>query len=255
MIALKAASELVLMRQAGRVVAQTLAAVAAAAQPGVRLAELDALAADLMSKLGAKPSFLGYQPAWARQPYPGVICLSVNDAIVHGIPDRRRLEAGDLLSIDCGASIDGYHGDAAITVGVGSLDSASQRLLLTSQEALAAGIAAARPGAQLGDVSHAIEVVSRAGGYGIPRGYGGHGIGRAMHEEPHVPNTGRPGRGLTLREGLVLAIEPMLIAGGGDDTRLKQDGWTVTTADSSRAAHSEHTVAITASGPLVLTEA
>jgi methionyl aminopeptidase len=243
------------MRAAGRIVAHTLAAVAAAAQPGVRLIDLDALAATLIAQLGAKPSFLGYHPVWAPMPYPGVVCLSVNAAIVHGIPNPRRLRAGDLLSIDCGVSVDGYHADAAITVGVGGLDAAGTQLADSAVAALAAGIAAAQPGAQLGDVSHAIEVATRGAGYGIPRGWGGHGIGRAMHEEPHVPNTGKPGTGLTLRPGLVLAIEPMLIAGGGDDSRLTSDGWTVTTADGSRAAHAEHTVLVSADGPLVLTVA
>jgi methionyl aminopeptidase len=253
MIILKAPSEIARMRVAGHVVARILAAVADAAQPGVRLIDLDRLAADLMAQHSAAPSFLGYHPVWAPRPYPGVVCLSVNDCIVHGIPDQRRLLDGDLLSIDCGVSIQGYHADAAITVGVGALDTASQNLAATASRALAAGMAAAQPGARLGDVSHAIENVSRGAGYGIPFGYGGHGIGRAMHEDPHVLNTGRPGAGLTLREGLVVALEPMLIAGGTDNCRTTDDGWTVVTADGSRAAHFEHTVAITTNGPVVLT--
>jgi methionyl aminopeptidase len=253
MVILKSDAEIAVMREAGRVVARALAAVAEAARPGVRLVDLDELAADVMAKHDATPSFLGYHPAWAPIPYPGVLCLSVNDAIVHGIPDGRVLRDGDLLSIDCGASLDGYHGDAAITIGVGDLDTDATRLVGTTVAALDAGVAALRPGARLGDVSHAIESVARAGGYGLPAGLGGHGIGTAMHEDPHVSNTGRPGRGLRLRAGLVLAIEPMLTEGGRDRGRTLADGWTVATTDGRRAAHAEHTVAITADGPVVLT--
>jgi methionyl aminopeptidase len=241
------------MREAGRVVARTLAAVAAAATAGTRLRDLDALAAELIAAAGARPSFLGYHPDWAPTPYPGVLCLSVNQAVVHGIPDERVLADGDLLSIDCGAYIDGYHGDAAVTIGIGDIDPEGQRLIGTTEQALAAGIAAARPGAKMGDISYAVESTARAGGYGLPRGLGGHGIGTAMHEDPHVPNTGRPGRGLTLQEGLVIAIEPMLIEGGRDAGRTLDDGWTVVTTDGSRAAHAEHTIAITADGPVILT--
>jgi methionyl aminopeptidase len=255
MIARKAPVEVAHMRAAGRIVAETLAAVADAAQPGTRLTELDALAAKLIAQHGAKSSFLGYHPTWAPVPYPAVLCLSVNDTIVHGIPDTRRLQPGDLLSIDFAVSVNGYHADAAISVGVGKLDAASQRLVATAREALAAGIAAVAVGARLGDVSHAIERVIRGAGFGTPGGYGGHGIGRAMHEDPHVPNTGRPGSGLTLRDGLVLAIEPMVIASGSDAHRTADNGWAVLTADGTRAAHAEHTVALTAEGPVVLTTA
>ncbi len=250
---LKSPAEIATMREAGRVVARTLAAVAAAALAGTRLADLDRLAADLIASLGAKPSFLGYHPSWAPVSYPGVVCLSVNDAIVHGIPTSRALRAGDLLSIDCGAIVDGLHGDAAVTVFVGEPDPAGRRLVEATDAALAAGIAAARPGARIGDISAAVEQVARAGRYGLPPGLGGHGIGTSMHEDPHVPNTGRAGRGLTLREGLVLAIEPMLIEGGRDRARTLPDGWTVVTTDASRAAHAEHTIAITAAGPEILT--
>ena len=253
MVVLKSAEEIAVMREAGRVVALTLAAVAEAARPGVRLVDLDELATEMIAKHGATSSFLGYHPAWAPTPYPGVLCLSVNDAIVHGIPDGRVLREGDLLSIDCGASVDGYHGDAAITIGIGDLDADATRLLDATTAALAAGIEAARPGGRLGDVSHAIESTARAGGYGLPPGLGGHGIGRAMHEDPHLSNTGRPGRGMRLREGLALAIEPMLTEGGRDRGRTLHDGWTVATTDGRRAAHAEHTIAITADGPVVLT--
>jgi methionyl aminopeptidase len=253
MVVLRTAAEIATLREAGRVVATTLAAVAAAARPGVRLVDLDALAAESIAAAGAKPSFLGYRPRWAPTPYPGVLCLSVNEAIVHGIPNRRALADGDLLSIDCGASIDGYHGDAAISIAVGALDAAGHRLIDTTVRALAAGIAAAVPGGRIGDISHAVESVARGGGYGLPPGWGGHGVGTAMHEEPDVPNAGRPGRGLVLREGLVIAIEPMLIESGGDGRRTAGDGWTIVTADGSRAAHAEHTIAVTADGPVILT--
>jgi methionyl aminopeptidase len=253
MVVLRSAAEIATMREAGRVVARTLAAVVATARAGVRLIDLDAMAAELIADAGAKPSFLGYHPRWAPTPYPGVLCLSVNQAIVHGIPDRYVLADGDLLSIDCGAHLDGYHGDAALTIGIGTVDAEAARLTDTTEQALSAAIAAARPGAKMGDISHAVESVARAGRYGLPHGLGGHGIGTEMHEEPHVPNTGRAGRGLTLREGLVIAIEPMLIEGGRDGGHALEDGWTIVTTDGSRAAHFEHTIAIESEGPTVLT--
>ncbi|WP_329106324.1 type I methionyl aminopeptidase [Micromonospora sp. NBC_01699] len=253
MVVLKSETEIATMREAGRIVANTLAAVAAAARVGVRLIDLDELAAGLIASGGAKPSFLNYHPSWAPTPYPGVLCLSVNDNIVHGIPDRRVLAEGDLLSIDCGAYVDGYHGDAAITVAVGAIDEAARRLADTTNRALAAGIAAARVGARIGDISHAVETVGREAGYGLPDGLGGHGVGTAMHEAPSVPNTGRADQGMALAEGLVIAIEPMLLEGGSSRCRTLADGWTIATADGSRAAHAEHTIAITAAGPVILT--
>ena len=253
MVVLRSAAEIAMMREAGRVVARTLAAVTAAARAGVRLIDLDAMAADLIADAGAKPSFLGYHPQWAPTPYPGVLCLSVNHAIVHGIPDGYLLADGDVLSIDCGAHLDGYHGDAALTIGIGTVDDEAVRLMDTTERALSAAIEAARPGAKMGDISHAVELVARAGRYGLPPSLGGHGIGTEMHEDPHVPNTGRAGRGLTLREGLVIAIEPMLIEGGRDTGRTLDDGWTIVTTDGSRAAHFEHTIAITSDGPTILT--
>jgi methionyl aminopeptidase len=253
MVVLKTAAEIATMREAGRVVARTLAAVSGAARPGTRLIDLDALAAELIATLGAKPSFLGYHPGWAPVPYPGVLCLSVNEEVVHGIPDRRTLRDGDVLSIDCGAYVDGYHGDAAVTVGIGELDPSAQRLVDATAAALSAGIAAAVPGARLGDISAAVETSARSGGYGLPPGLGGHGIGTSMHEDPHLPNTGRPHRGRPVEEGLVLAIEPMLLEGGRDAVRTRPDGWTVVTADGRRSAHFEHTIAITAAGPVILT--
>jgi methionyl aminopeptidase len=251
MVTLKNQVEIDRMREAGRVVGITLQRVADAVESGVSLAELDAIGAAAIKEQGARPSFLGYHPRGAPTPYPATLCLSVNDVIVHGIPDGTRLRDGDIVSIDCGAEVGGYHGDAAVTVPVGRVDDAAERLMKVTEEALAAAIRAAVPGARLGDVSHAVEATARP--YGLLENCGGHGIGTAMHEDPHVPNTGRPGRGMPLRHGLVIAIEPMLIEGGGDAGRTLGDGWAIATADGSRAAHFEHTVAITADGPLVLT--
>ena len=253
MVEIKTESELAVMREAGRVVARTLDAVKEAAAIGVSLLELDEIAAQVISDAGAKPSFLDYHPRSAPTPYPGVICTSVNDAIVHGIPNGYRIADGDLVSIDCGAYIDGWHGDAAISFVVGKADPADLDLIAATERALRAGIDAAQAGGRLGDISHAVSLVGRAAGYGMTEDHGGHGIGRAMHEDPHLPNEGRPGRGLRLKPGLVLAIEPMLTAGGTDDYRHAADGWTIHTADGSRAAHVEHTVAITEDGPRVLT--
>jgi methionyl aminopeptidase len=253
MIELKAPSELATMRQAGRIVADILDQVARAAQPGVRLMELDRLAAELIGSYGAQSSFQGYHPIWAPVPYPGVLCLSVDDAIVHGIPDRRVLRTGELLSIDCGVSIDGLHADAAITIGIGQIDFEGRRLIETTERALAAGIAAAQVGAHLGAISNAIETVARAGGHGLPSDLGGHGIGRAMHEEPHIANFGDSRRGPRLAAGLAIAIEPMLVVGGDSRHRTSADGWTVLTLDGQRAAHFEHTIALTAQGPQILT--
>jgi methionyl aminopeptidase len=253
MITLKSPAQLQRMREAGRVVAHTLQQVTEAARPGVSLAELDAVGAASIRTAKARPSFLQYHPTFAPRPFPAVLCLSVNDVIVHGIPDKRVLREGDILSIDCGAELDGYHGDAAVTLPIGLVDTAAKNLIATTQQALQAGINAAVIGCRLGDISHAIQTVGRHAGYGIPNGFGGHGVGTAMHEDPHLPNTGRPGRGLRLREGLVVAIEPMFLEGGHDGHRMLADGWAVATADGSRAAHFEHTIAITADGPVILT--
>jgi methionyl aminopeptidase len=248
MVTLKSPAELERMREAGHVVGVTLRRVADAVEPGVSLAELDAIGAACIREHGARSSFLGYLPRFADTPYPATLCLSVNDVVVHGIPDGRILKTGDIVSIDCGAEVGGYHGDAAVTVPVSRSD---DDLIRTARAALAAGIAAAVPGGRMGDISHAVETAARP--YGLLEGYGGHGVGTAMHEDPPVPNTGRPGRGMRLREGLVIAIEPMLIEGGTDKGRILADGWSIATADGSRAAHFEHTVAITRDGPLVLT--
>jgi methionyl aminopeptidase len=253
MIELKSDGALDAMREAGRVVARALAAVKQQAAPGVSMADLDEVAHSVIRDAGATSPFLHYHPSFAPTPFPAVICASVNDVIVHGIPDSYRLRDGDLVSIDCGAILDGWTGDAAISFTVGTPDPQDLRLIETTERALAAGIAAATVGARLGDVSSAIGSVARGAGYGVPSGFGGHGVGRHMHEDPHVPNEGTPGRGLRLRHGLVLAIEPMLMAGGGSDYVVAPDGWALRTVDGSRAAHAEHTVAITKEGPRILT--
>ncbi|HWF81182.1 MAG TPA: type I methionyl aminopeptidase [Streptosporangiaceae bacterium] len=247
-IEIKTPSQFAAMREAGLVVAQTLSAVAAAAEPGISTAELDAIAAGVIRSAGAKPSFLGYQG------YPATICTSINDQIVHGIPDKRqRLAAGDVLSIDAGAIVAGWHGDAAVTIGVGEISAEAAALIAACERALWAGIGAVAAGRRLTDVSHAIESSAAASGrYGIVQDYTGHFIGSAMHMDPPVPNYGRPGRGPVLTEGMAMAIEPMLVL-GDRHTRLLADDWTVVTADGSLAAHFEHTVAITADGPRVLT--
>ena len=247
-VQIKTPEQIATMREAGLVVAHTLEAVAAAIRPGVTTAELDALAEHEIRAAGATPSFLGYHG------YPATICTSVNDEIVHGIPSTgRRLRDGDIISIDCGAIVGGWHGDAAVTVGVGTISAEHASLLQACENALWQGLAQAQAGHRLGDISHAVEASVRgAGRYGVVEEYTGHGIGTAMHMDPPVPNYGRPGRGLRLRAGMALAIEPMVML-GRPETVLLDDGWTVLTADGSWAAHFEHTVAITENGPVVLT--
>jgi methionyl aminopeptidase len=252
-VEIKTAGEVQAMRAAGQVVAQILAATRAEAKAGMALAELDEIARGVLAEAGATSPFLGYQPGFAPIPFPAVICTSVNDAALHGIPGRYRLADGDLLSVDCGAVLDGWAGDAAISFTIGPPDPADARLIATAGEALRAGIAAAVPGGRIGDISAAIGAAGRAGGYGICTDFGGHGVGRAMHEDPHIPNEGRRGRGPRLVPGLVLAIEPWFLAGGRDSYEIDEDGWTIRSGDGSRAAHVEHTVAITADGPQILT--
>jgi methionyl aminopeptidase len=249
-IEIKTAAQLAAMAEAGRVVARALNAAAAAVAPGVSTAALDAIAAREIRAAGAAPSFLGYHG------FPATICACVNDEIVHGIPRAtRRLRDGDVVSIDCGAIVDGWHADAALTVPVGTVGAELRLLIDSCERALWHGLAAARPGARLGDVSHAVERWALAAGtYGIVEDYGGHGIGSEMHMDPPVPNQGRPGRGPVLAEGMALAIEPLLVL-GSPGTRLLDDGWTVVTDDGGPAAHFEHTVAITPGGPWVLTAA
>ncbi|MFA9428914.1 type I methionyl aminopeptidase [Egicoccus sp. AB-alg2] len=253
MIIRKSRKDIAGLREAGRVVALAHRAMRAAADVGVTLRDLDEVARDVLREHGATSAFLDYHPHFAPTPFPGVICASKNDVIVHGIPNDDPLKDGDLLSIDFGAILDGWVGDAAVTFSVGTVRPEDEHLRQAAEDALAAGIAAAAPGARLGDIGAAIGAIGRGHGYGIPQGWGGHGVGRAMHEEPSVPNEGQPGRGLRLRPGLVIAIEPMFMAGGRDDYRIDDDGWTIRTVDGSRASHAEHTIAITDDGPQILT--
>ncbi|MEU0194313.1 type I methionyl aminopeptidase [Streptomyces afghaniensis] len=253
MVELKTDASIDAMYEAGQVVARALTAAQKAADVGVSLLELDEVAHDVLREAGATSPFLGYRPTFAPTPFPAVLCVSVNDAIVHGIPTRYRLRDGDLVSVDFGAELGGWVGDSALSFVVGTPRPADLRLIETAERALAAGIEAAVVGNRIGDIAHAIGTVCRAAGYGIPDGFGGHGIGRRMHEDPGVPNEGRPGRGMRLRHGMALAIEPMVIAGGTDSFHAAPDGWTLKTDDGSRAAHAEHTVAITDAGPRILT--
>ena len=253
MVEIKTPGEIGAIRAAGRVVAQILAAVRSQATAGIRLAELDETARGLLARADATSPFLGYQPSFAAVPFPAVICTSVNDAALHGIPGRYRLADGDLLSVDCGAVLDGWAADAAISFTIGPPGPADAQLIATARSALQAGIAAAVPGGRIGDISAAIGAAGRAAGYGICVEFGGHGVGRAMHEDPHVPNEGPAGRGHRLRPGLVIAIEPWFLAGGKDSYDIDDDGWTIRSSDGSRAAHMEHTIAVTAGGPVVLT--
>ena len=235
------------MREAGLVVGRTLEVLRAAVRPGVSTAELDALAEDSIRSAGATPSFKGYHG------FPATICASVNDEIVHGIPGPRVLRAGDLVSLDCGAIVEGWHGDSAVTVPVGEVAPELHELMRVCEQAMWRGLAAAVPGARLTDISHAVEsAVRREGNYGLVEEYVGHGIGTEMHQEPQVPNHGRPGRGPRLVPGVALAVEPMVNL-GTRHTHLLDDGWTVVTQDGRPSAHFEHTVAVTERGPWVLT--
>jgi methionyl aminopeptidase len=253
MITLKTPAQMAKMREAGRVVAAMLDACRVTVHPGVTTAELDRVAAEVLRKAGAASSFLGY----GTPPYPATICTSVNQEIVHGIPSAtRRLREGDIVGIDAGAIIDGWHADAAITVPVGKVSGEAARLVAVTEEALRIGIKHAKVGGRIGDIGTAIEEYVRGQGFTVVHNYVGHGIGRAMHEDPQVPNY-RPTRGQPnppISEGLCIAIEPMVNI-GGSETRTLGDQWTVVTADRSLSAHFEHTLACTAAGPVVLTSA
>jgi len=247
-IQIKTLDQLKLMRKAGLVVAEALSLMKAAIAPGVTPLELDAIAADYLAAHNATPSFLNYHG------YPNVICSSVNHEVVHGIPNERPLVEGDIISIDFGAIVDGWHGDSAFSVGVGKIDPEDQKFMDTCEESMWRGIAAAKVGGHLTDISHAIEsyIVSQ-GKYGILREYGGHGIGTEMHQDPHVVNYGPPGLGAELKAGLALAIEPM-ITRGTEKMKVLSDGWTVIASDKSNGAHFEHTFALLPDGkPFVLT--
>ena len=242
----RSTEELDKMRRAGRVVAEMHEATRAAIKPGVTTAELDQVARDVLERRGARSNFLNYHG------FPAVICTSPNDMIVHGIPGPRRLEEGDIISIDCGAIIEGYHGDAAYTAGVGQISGEAQRLLKVTEKSLWAGIAEMKDGNRLHEIGRAVQAVAEKAGFSVVREYVGHGIGTAMHEDPQVPNywPGRPGP--VMRSGMVFAVEPMVNA-GGPGTRLLDDGWSVVTADGSLSAHFEHTIVVTGDGPEVLT--
>ena len=253
MITLKTPAQMAKMRDAGRVVAAMLDACRVVVRPGVTTAELDRIAADILKKAGAESSFFGY----GSPPYPATICTSVNSEIVHGIPSpKRKLREGDIVGIDAGAIVDGWHADAAITLAVGKISAEAGRLIEVTEEALRIGIASAKVGGRIGDIGAAVEEFVRGQGFSVVHNYVGHGIGRAMHEEPQVPNY-RPTKGQPnplISEGLCIAIEPMVNV-GGPETRTLDDQWTVVTADRSLSAHFEHTLACTAAGPVVLTRA
>ncbi len=245
-IIIKSEREIALMRQSGRVVASVLEVLKKSMKTGLKTKELDELAAGELERLGARAAFKGYRG------FPATICVSINDQIVHGIPGEREIKEGDIISLDIGSIVDGFYGDAAITVVVGKASREAESLVETTREALEEGIKKAYAGARLGDISAAIQQYAESRGYSVIREYTGHGIGREMHEEPQIPNFGRPGSGPILKKGMVMALEPMLTMGGWR-TRVGEDLWTVYTADGSLAAHFEHTIAITDGEPEVLT--
>lgn len=248
MVIRKSRTEIEKMRRSGLVVAATLSRLRQMVRPGITTLELDAAAEDSIRSAGAIPTFKGYRG------FPASICSSVNDEVVHGIPSSRRLGEGDIIKIDCGATLDGYVGDAAITVAVGQVDPEWQRLLEVTRESLLRAIEKMVPGNRLFDVSYAVQEYVEARGFSIVRDFCGHGIGQRMHEDPQVPNYGRPGTGPVLKEGWVLAVEPM-VNEGGHEVRILQDGWTVKTRDGKASSHFEHTIAVTEDGPRVLTAA
>lgn len=252
MIELRTPSEIDQMRPAGRFVAEALCRLADAADVGVNLLELDALAHEMIRDRGAESCYIDYHPSFGGSPFGKVLCTSVNDAVLHGLPHDYRLRDGDLLSLDFAVSVDGWVCDSALSVIVGTPRPEDVRLIDTTTRALEAAIAAARPGGRVGDISAAIASVAKSAGYSVNTQFGGHGVGRTMHGDPHVPNDGRAGRGFPLHPGLVIAIEPWLLE-TTDVIYTDPDGWTLRSADGSRGAHMEHTVAITADGPIVLT--
>ncbi len=252
MIELRTPAEIEQMRPAGRFVAETLTRLAGAADVGMNLLELDQLAHQMIRDRGAESCYIDYHPSFGAMPFGKVLCTSVNDAVLHGLPHDYRLRDGDLLSLDFAASVDGWVSDSALSLVVGTPREEDLRLIEVTTRALEAGVAAARAGSRIGDISAAIAAVAREAGYSINTDFGGHGVGRTMHGDPHVPNDGRPGRGYPLRPGLVIAIEPWFLQ-STDLLVVDPDGWTLRSADGSRGAHMEHTIAVTEDGPLVLT--
>ncbi len=249
MIILKTPQEIELIAQASRIVALTIAFLRERVKPGITTADLDRWAEEFIVREGGRPAFKGYRG------YPATLCTSVNEEVVHGIPSaRKRLEEGDIIGIDVGAIVEGYHGDAAVTVPVGQISEAAARLIRVTEEALTAGLEQVKVGNRLSDVSHAIQTVAEREGYSVVTDFVGHGIGRNLHEDPQVPNFGKPGEGPRLKEGLVLAIEPMVNI-GRSDVEVLDDRWTVVTRDRKLSAHFEHTIALTVEGPKVLTRA
>jgi methionyl aminopeptidase len=246
MVTLKSAREIEAMRRSGKITSRVLTELMKAVRPGITTADLDRMAERQIREAGGVPTFQGYNG------FTGSICASVNDEVVHGIPGSRVLHDGDLLSIDIGTTLDGYVSDSAVTVPVGNISRAAQRLLEVTQESLTIGIGQMKSGKRLGDIGAAVQTYAERHGYGVVRELVGHGVGRAMHEEPQVPNYGEAGTGMVLRSGLVLAIEPM-ITEGSPKIRILEDGWTVVTADGKLAAHFEHTIAVTEDGPKILT--
>lgn len=252
MISLKSPDDIEILRATNLIVADILAAICERVKPGVTTGELDELAEELTLKSGATPAFKGYKVG--GRVFPRCLCISVNEEIVHGIPsDRRVLREGDIVGVDFGVRYRGFYGDSAVTVAVGSADGESERLMKATREALLAGIEQARPGRRMGDISAAIQDRAEREGFSVVRDFVGHGIGKRLHEDPQVPNYGMRNRGLRLREGMVLAIEPMVNA-GGPDVVMKSDGWTAVTKDGKRSAHFEHSVAVTEAGPYVLSQ-
>ena len=245
-ITVKSAREIACMRQSGMIWAKVMEVLKLKIGPGMKTEELDYIATEEVTRLGGKPSFKGYRG------YPASLCVSVNNEIVHGIPGKRVLKEGDIVSLDFGVIYDGFHSDAAVTVGIGEISPEAENLVATTEGSLKAGIATACSGARLGDVSAAIQRYAESGGYSVVREYTGHGIGREMHEEPQVPNFGSPGQGPLLKQGMTLALEPMLNIGDWR-TRVSDNQWTVFTSDGNLSAHFEHTIAITDGEPEVLT--
>lgn len=249
-IVIKSEAEIAALRQAGRVNAQALAVVREMIHPGVSTADLDAAAEEVIRKHGGSPIFKGYPGPY---PFPATLCVSINEELVHGFPSKRRLKEGDIVSVDCGTLLEGFVGDSAFTVGVGEISTQARRLLDVTERALYIGIEKMRPGNRTGDVSAAIQTFVEGEGFYVTREYTGHGVGRAMHEGPQVPNYGTPGRGVLLRPGMTIALEPMVLV-GTPRTRVLTDQWTVVSVDGSLTAHFEHSVAVTQAEPMILTQ-